>query len=185
MDKESKRFLVTPDIALDIMDEADTDPLMYAKEVMQKAKENHPILYKYYAEEAKKQGECWDKYTISTSLSYEIVTRQMEADGNSVEITPEDISRHKESIDFVFNDPRWKDMDWIIGRVTIREGASADSGLGLFLNILDISAPELGEEIASITEKLEEIEDMKIFVRGIYDGFMPLYRKITQQAEMG
>lgn len=179
--------MVTPDVALDTMDEIENcgDIMMRTKEILQKAYEKHPFLYKYFAEEAKRYGEDFGNYAFPSALAYEIVTRQLDILGNSIDITSNDVVIHKESADVVFSDPRWKNKNWITERISTREMANADSGLGFFMNTLEIAAPELGELIAGTKGGIENGSDMKIFIRGIYDGFMPLYRKIIQQAELG
>ena len=186
MSSETPRFRVSPEITEAVMGDANSydETLEYAKRTMQKAREKHLNLYGYLAQTAKEQGEYWYSYGIASALSYDIATRQLEARGTVIDITPDDLSRHKAITDSIFNDPRWNDEGWVLERVGIKDGVNADSGLALFLNILDLTAPELAGHIADLIPKLEESANRKPMLRGFFDGFMPFYRKILSKSEI-
>lgn len=185
MSSESPRFAITPEITETVMDEADSydEPLEFAKLTMAKAREQHPPLYGYLAQTAKEQGEFWYSYGISSALSYAVVTRELEARGMAVEITPDDVSTHKETADRVFNDPRWDDEEWVLERASTRDGVQADSGLGFFLNVVDAIAPEFAGYIADFTPQIELPANRRHTLRGFYDGFMPFYSKVRRTSE--
>ena len=186
MSSEAPKFTITQEITEAVMDEADSydETLEFAKLTMAKAREQHLPLYVYLAQTAKEQGEFWYSYGISSALSYSVVTRELEARGMTVEITPDDISTHRGIADRVFSDPRWSEEAWILERTSTKDGTEADSGLGFFLNIVDAIAPEFAGYIADFTPQIESTENRKHTLRGFYDGFMPFYTKIRRSIEI-
>lgn len=185
MSSEAPKFVIAPEITETVMDEADSydETLEYAKLTMAKAREQHPILYGYLAQTAKEQGEYWYSYGIASSLSYAVVTAHLKAIGATIEITPDDLSKHKAVADRTFNDPRWNDETWVLERASTRDGINANSGLALFLNIVDATAPEFAGYIADLTPRIEEPLNRRHTLRGFYDGFMPFYTKWVRSAE--
>ncbi|HVZ58248.1 MAG TPA: hypothetical protein VG935_00635 [Patescibacteria group bacterium] len=186
MSSEAPKFRVPPEITEAVMDEADSyeEALEYAKLTMQKVRETQPTLYRYLAETAKEQGEYWFSYGIASSVAFDIMTRQLTQAGVDVDITPDDISRHKSIADGVFSDPRWNDEQWVIERASTKDGVKVDSGLGLFLNVVHAVAPEFAGYISDFTPQVAEPVNRRHVMRGFYDGFMPFYTKIIRSREV-
>lgn len=186
MSSEAPKFIITPEIVEAVMEEADSydETLEFAKLTMAKVREQHPPLYGYLAQTAKEQGEFWYSYSISSALSYSVMTRELQARGIVVEIAPDDVETHKGIADRVFNDPRWNNEAWVLERATTRDGVQADSGLGFFLNIVDAIVPEFGGYIADFTAQIEVPENRRHTLRGFYDGFMPFYTKVRRSLEV-
>jgi len=186
MSKETSGFSIAANITEAVMDEADSydETLEYAKLTMAKARTQHPDLYRYLAETAKEQGEYWFSYGIASAIAYAVVTKQLEANGTTIEITPDDVTVHKSIADRVFGDPRWDDEVWVFERVSTRDGVEADSGLGFFLNVVDSVAPEFAGYIADFTPQIETPINRRHTLRGFYDGFMPFYGKIRRAMEI-
>lgn len=185
MSLEVHRFPIPPEVTEAVLDEADSfdETLEYAKGVLAKARTKHPAMYGYLAYTAKEQGDFWYSYGIASALSYDIVTRQLEARGLEIDITEQDLETHKVIADHVFNDPRWQDETWVLERAATKDREQADSGLGLFFNVLDSSAPEFASAIADFTNRIELPVNRRHTLRGFYDGFMPFYTKSLRVAE--
>ncbi|HVZ67083.1 MAG TPA: hypothetical protein VG917_02370 [Patescibacteria group bacterium] len=186
MSSEAPKFRIPPEITEAVIDEADSyeETLEYAKLTMQKVRETHPTLYRYLEDTAKEQGEYWFSYGIASSVAFDIMSRQLAQAGVDLDITPEDISRHKSIADGVFNDPRWNDEQWVIERASTKDGVDADSGLGLFLNVVDAVAPEFSGYISDFTPQVTELVNRRHMMRGFYDGFMPFYTKMIRSREV-
>lgn len=185
MGLEARAFRVTDEITTAVLDEADSydETLEYAKGVMAKAREQHPPLYRYLARTAKQQGEFWYSYGIGSALSYDIATRHLSSQGMEVNFTDEELDKHKGIADGIFDDPRWQNDEWVLERANTKEGANVDSGLGMFFNTLDASAPELAAAMADFTNQIELPVNRRHTLRGFYDGFMPFYTKLRRVAE--
>lgn len=59
MSTEAPRFKISSEVTEAVMDDADShgETLEYAKGIMKKAKEKHPVLYRYLKDTARQQGE--------------------------------------------------------------------------------------------------------------------------------
>jgi len=178
------RFRIPEKITEAVMDEADSyeKTLEYAKRVLAKAKEKHPPLYRYLAKTAKKQGEFWYSYGISSALSYDILSRHIADQGIELDFSEDELNRHEAAADSIFDDPRWQNDEWVLERVNTKDGTSVDSGLGLFLNTVDAVAPKLAAYMTDFTNKIEPV-NRRHTLRGFYDGFMPIYTKLRRLAE--
>ena len=157
MSLEGRTFRISEQITEAVIDEAESfeETLEYAKGVLLKSREKHPILYRYLADTAKQQGEFWYSYAIGSALSYDISSRHVDAQGIEVEFSEEELKIHKAVADSIFDDPRWENDEWVLERVNTKDGASVDSGLGLFFNTLDIVAPKLVAYMTDFTNKIE------------------------------
>ena len=183
---ESHGFAIPTEITESVMDEANAydETLKYAKLIFAKAKINHPALYSYMAQTAREQVTFWFSYGIACALSYDIISRYIESLGVTVLFTKEDLTKHKTTTDSVFSDPRWNDDAWVLQRAGLNEGTGVDSGIGLFLNTVYGTAPRLRSYIAGYVLGLDIPANRKPTLRGFYDGFMPLYRKIHVRSEL-
>lgn len=185
MSLEAKIFRVPEEITEAVLGEADSyeETLEYAKGVLARARGKHPILYGYLAYTAKQQGEFWYSYGIGSALSYDIITRHLEAQRVEVDFTHEELERHQAVADSIFDDPRWQNDEWVLERANTKDGTTVDSGLGLFFNTLDATAPELAAAMTDFTNQIEIPSNRRHTLRGFYDGFMPFYTKLRSVAE--
>lgn len=150
----------------------------YNNEIDKRTTDDHPFLQDYLIKI--NQEQPFNKYyNLGTFMMYDVISRQLDKNQTKIAITGEDMEQHAYNYDGndyeIFTATYWDnlpDLYEALGDTT------QQNGLSQFFGKIENSSPVLYQKMAEIiAEGLIITDERRFFTRGIYDVFMPFYRK--------
>jgi hypothetical protein len=134
-------------------------------------KDENPHLYIYIQENSRgKYGKIYKNAAYDT---YARITDFFEDQGKNINLTYEDILLHKKNSQDVFQSLANYQDEW--NPIQPQENTMFAS----FMQTLSEAIPTIYEHVISECVKTEDRLLRKAYLRGIYDGFMPFYSKLS------
>ncbi|GIW61609.1 MAG: hypothetical protein KatS3mg089_0461 [Patescibacteria group bacterium] len=134
-------------------------------------KDKNPHLYIYIQENSRgKYGQIYKNTAYNT---YAHITKFLEDRGIYINFTYEDILIHKRNSQDVFQSIVNYQNGW--NPIQPQE----DTMFASFIQTLSESIPAIYEQVISECMKTEDKFLRKAYLKGVYDGFMPFYSKLS------
>lgn len=142
------------------------------KDIEKIIKDENPHLYNYLQENSR--GKYGKIYTNAAYSTYAHITEFLKDQGQHISFTYEDILLHKKNSEDVFQSIINHQTGW--NPLQLHESTMFAS----FMQALSEAIPIIYEKVISECAKTEERFIRKAYLRGVYDGFMPFYSKLSR-----